>query len=263
VLLSLTFQSLCSGSSGNSLLLKTRNTALLIDAGFPSLKACRRALDGFLSEIDGVVISHLHSDHIHHYSLRVLEECRIPIYVYEKEVKSLAARHFRLAPFLGLRISPFSDRPFAIRDLVIAPFPVPHDNGRPTFGFQICAPHKGRRKKLVVATDFWEWRHLPVRFENADFIYVEANHDLDLLRAHPNPHSHYHLSNENCARLLCQALGWSRKLPSAIMLGHLSEIRNRPAIARETVLEMLEGRTFRGIPLHIAPRYEPSELISI
>jgi phosphoribosyl 1,2-cyclic phosphodiesterase len=261
--LSLTFQSLCSGSSGNSLLLKTGDTTLLLDAGFPSMKACRRVLDGFLPGIDGVVISHLHSDHIHHYSLRVLEECRIPIYVYEKEVKPLAARHFRLSPFLGLKIRPFSDRPLAIRDVTITPFPVPHDSGRPTFGFQISAPHRGKRKKLVVATDFWEWRHLPDRFENADFIYVEANHDPELLRAHPNPHSHYHLSNENCARLLCQALGRSKKLPSAIMLGHLSEIRNRPAVARETVLEMLDGSTFRDIPLHVAPRYEPSELIPI
>jgi phosphoribosyl 1,2-cyclic phosphodiesterase len=261
--MSLTFQSLCSGSSGNSLLLKTGDTTLLVDAGFPSMKACRTALAGFLAGIDGVVVSHLHSDHIHHYSLRVLEECRIPIYVYEKDIKPLAARHFRRFPFLGLKIRPFSERPFAVRDFAIAPFLVPHDSGRPTFGFQISALYKGKRKTLVVATDFWEWRSLPGRFENADFIYVEANHDPELLRRHPNPHSHYHLSNEHCARLLGQALGRSKKLPIAIMLGHLSEIRNRPVIARETVLQIMDRSVLRDIPLHIAPRYEPSELIPI
>lgn len=261
--MSLTFQSLCSGSSGNSLLLKAGDTTLLIDAGFPSMKACRKALSGLLSRMDGVIISHLHTDHVHHYSLRVLEDCRIPIYIYEKEIRPLAVRHFRQSPFMDLKIRPFFERPFRIRDLTIIPFKIPHDAGCPTFGFQICVSENGRRRKVVAATDFWDWYGLPRWFEDADFIYVEANHDPELLRAHPNPHSHYHLSNEKCGRLLRQVLAKSKKLPQAVMLGHLSEIRNRPRIARATVTEILEGRPFQDIPLYIAPRYEPSEVIQI
>jgi len=261
--LSITFQSLSSGSSGNSILLRTGDTTLLIDAGFPSMKACRNALGKSLYGIDGVVISHLHSDHIHHYSLRVLEDCRIPIYVYEKEIRYLAGRHFRQSPFLDLKIRPFFDRPFQVGNFSIHPFRVPHDGIRQTFGFEISVSQKGGGKKVVVATDFWEWRGLPCRFENADFIYVEANHDPRLLQAHPNPRSHFHLSNEKCGRLLRQALEKSKNLPQSIMLGHLSEIRNRPRIARETVLEVLDGALYQGIDLHIAPRYEPSQEIQI
>ena len=261
--MSIIFQSLCSGSSGNSLLLKTEDTTLLIDAGFPSMKACRNALGEALYGIDGVVISHLHSDHIHHYSLRVLEDCRVPIYVYEKEIRDLAESHFRQSPFLELKIRPFFDRPFQVGNFSIHPFHVPHDGVRPTFGFDISVCKKGGRIKVVAATDFWDWRGLPCRFENADFIYVEANHDPGLLRAHPNPRSHFHLSNEKCGLLLRQALAKSKTLPQSIMLGHLSEIRNRPRIAREKVLEVLDGALYQGIELLIAPRYEPAQEIQV
>jgi phosphoribosyl 1,2-cyclic phosphodiesterase len=261
--LSLTFQSLCSGSSGNSLLLKSNGTTLLIDAGFSSMKGCRKALGGILSGLDGAVISHLHSDHIAYSSLRVLEESRVPIYVGEKEIPHLAARHFRQFPFLGLKLRPFFDRPFQVGDFSIHPFRVPHDGVRQTFGFEITTRQNGKRRKVVVATDFWNWQGVSGWFEAADFIYVEANHDRDLLRANPNPRSHFHLSNENCGRLLRQALGRSKNPPGAVMLGHLSEIRNRLTLARDTVLEILDESPYRNIPLHIAPRYEPSEEIRI
>jgi phosphoribosyl 1,2-cyclic phosphodiesterase len=261
--LSLTFQSLCSGSSGNSLLLSTGGTRLLIDAGFPSMRACRRTLNGYLPEIDGVVISHLHSDHIQYSALRVLEECRIPIHLCDREIKYLAGRHFRQSPFLDLRIRPFSDQPFGIGDFSVQPFRVPHDGVRPTFGFAIYAHRNGTRQKVVVATDFWDWRGLPGWFENADFIYVEANHDPQLLKANPNPRSHFHLSNGSCGRLLRQVFDQSRSRPAALMLGHLSEKRNRPGLAQGAVAEWLHHGGYRDVAIHIAPRHEPSARIFI
>ncbi len=227
------------------------------------MRGCRKALGGVLSRLNGAVISHLHTDHIQYSSLRVLEESCVPIYVAEKEIPHLAARHFGRSPFLDLKLRPFFERPFQVGDFSILPFQVPHDGVRRTFGFEITLRDNGKGKKVVVATDFWHWQGVSRWFEDADFIYVEANHDRDLLRANPNPRSHFHLSNENCGRLLRQALGKSRKLPGAVMLGHLSEIRNRLNLARDTVLEVLDGTPYRNIPLHIAPRYEPSEEIAI
>ncbi len=261
--MTLTFQSLCSGSSGNSLVLRTDRTTLLIDAGFPSMRAGRKALNGHLPEIDGAVISHLHSDHIQYSSLRLLEESRVPIYLYENDIKPMAGRHFRRSPFLHLKIRPFSDRPFTIGDFSIQPFRLAHDGIRPTFGFAICLNGNGRQKKVVVATDFWDWGGLPGWFEDSDFIYVEANHDPELLRAYPNPRSHFHLSNQKCGRLLRQVFAQSRSRPSALMLGHLSEKRNHPQLAQETVSEILSEGGYRSLNIHIAPRYEPSDSILI
>ena len=261
--MSLTFQSLCSGSSGNSLLLRTGGTTLLIDAGFSSMRACRNTLNGYLPEIDGVIISHLHSDHLQYSSLRVLEECRVPIYLCEREIQYLARRHFRQSPFLELKIRPFCDQPFPIGDFAIHPFRVPHDGVRPTFGFAISVRRKGGWKKVVIATDFWNWRGISSWFENADFIYVEANHDPKLLRAYPNPRSHFHLSNGNCGHLLRRVFDQSRNRPSALMLGHLSEKRNRPGLAQGAVTELLDDGGYGDVAIHIAPRYEPSPWICI
>ncbi len=228
------------------------------------MRKCRKALGEILPHLDGVVISHLHSDHIHYSSLRVLEACGVPVYIYEKDISVLAGRHFRRLPFLHLKLRPFRERTLQIGDLAVTPFGVPHDGSRHTFGFQVSAPHKKRSRKIVLATDFWDWRNLTGWFQDSDFIYVEANHDPKLLQEHPNPRSRYHLSNEGCGRLLQRALSAGKSPASGIMLGHLSAVRNRPKLAREKVLELLE-RVLRvdDVEVQIAPRYEPSHPVMI
>lgn len=252
------FQSLCSGSSGNSLLLKTGNTTLLIDLGFSSMRGCRRALQGILPRLSGVLVTHLHTDHVHYAALRVMEEYRIPLYVHQGEARLLPDRHFRRFPFFALQIRPFGESEFGIGDLEIRPFRVPHDGLGQTFGFEIGRRRQGRYQKVVVATDFRDWRNLAPRFADAEFIYVEANHDPELLRAFPNRRSRFHLSNGECGRLLRQALDQSRTAPAGVMLGHLSAIRNRPSLALGTVEESLSAGGFRGVQLLVAPRHEPS-----
>ena len=257
------FQSFCSGSSGNCLLLQTENTNILIDAGFSSMRGCREALNTLPAKVDGVLFSHLHNDHVHHYSLRVLEEENIPVYVYEGEVRLLSRIHFRKRPFFGLKVRSFSLQPFQIGSLFIQPFRLLHDGVRATFGFDIRTTRGTRQRKVVIATDFWDWQNLETRFADADFIFVEANHDPALLRQHPNPRSHYHLSNGNCGGLLRKALDASRIFPRGIMLGHLSAIRNRAEIADGTVRRMLNGAGYGKIEIRTAPRFERSPLIQI
>jgi phosphoribosyl 1,2-cyclic phosphodiesterase len=243
--------------------LRTDRTTLLIDAGFSSVRSGRKILEGHLPGIDGAIISHLHSDHIQYASLRLLEESRIPIHLFEGDIRPLAGRHFRQLPFLHLKIRPFSESPFRIGDFAVRPFRLPHDGIRATFGFALYANGNGKQKKVVIATDFRDWRGLPGWFADSDFIYVEANHDPELLRTNPNPRSHFHLSNEKCGRLLRQVFSQSRSAPPTLMLGHLSAKRNRPELARETVAEILAAGGQRAVRIHIAPRHEPSEVISI
>lgn len=62
----LSFCSLASGSSGNCYIIKSSEAAILIDAGI-STKKIHNSIDelGVLrSEINGVFITHEHSDHI-------------------------------------------------------------------------------------------------------------------------------------------------------------------------------------------------------
>lgn len=62
----LNFCSLYSGSSGNSLLVETENTKLLVDAGV-SAKKIENALQNINiepSSIDGILVTHEHIDHV-------------------------------------------------------------------------------------------------------------------------------------------------------------------------------------------------------
>ena len=62
----LEFCSLYSGSSGNSLLVKTENTNILIDAGVSSKKieTALNSIDIDPSSLDGILITHEHTDHV-------------------------------------------------------------------------------------------------------------------------------------------------------------------------------------------------------
>ena len=261
--MSLTFQTLRSGSSANSLLLRSDSTTLLFDAGFRSQRACRDALDALPTAVDAVVVSHLHSDHINYSALVVLQEREVPLCVHRAERELLTRRHAGARPLDGVRVRPFTGRRFRVGDFTVQPFEVPHTPECTTFGFEVACAERGHERKIILASDLAAWRDLRGRFEDADFIYVEANHDPELLRRHPNPNSRYHLSNGQSGSLLRAALDHSRFLPVAVMLGHLSAERNRPELAGETVWQTLHRAGHDEIDLRVAPRHEPSEPVRI
>ena len=261
--MALTFQSIRSGSSANCLLLANGQTTVLIDVGFASQRRCREALEPLLPAVSGVVVSHLHSDHVHYSALRVLEQWHTPLYIHEGDVEELASKHFRGRVFHGLEVRPFSDAGFVVGDFAIQPFEVPHYPARSTFGFDVRCTRDGRTQKIVVASDLADWFALERRFADADFIYVEANHDPQLLEQRWNPNSCYHLSNGECAHLLARAFEHSRTPPAAVMLGHLSNERNEPTLAAHTVWEILDDAGFGSVEIHVAPADRPSEPIHV
>jgi phosphoribosyl 1,2-cyclic phosphodiesterase len=261
--MSLHFQSLRSGSSGNCLTLWTDETRILIDCGIPAQYRCRQVLQehaGGPSKIDAVIVSHAHTDHIRYDSLRVFEDHGVPVYCHEDCLPQIFDKHHaRSCPDLTFKT--FGDHPFTVKEFLIEPVRVSHQPHFVTHGFVIRSKED---RKIIVVTDFNDYDGLLDHFSDADFIFVEANHDPELLRRHFNPNSLYHMENSKTGWLLSHALERSRVLPTAIMLGHLSEQRNSREIALGTVRGVLQRQ---GIPLdfalHAAPRYEPSETIKI
>jgi len=260
---SLFFKSLCSSSSGNCLMLWTEHTRVLIDCGLGSMRRTRQMLCDHLGnqlDIDTAIISHMHVDHIGYYPLRVLEDSGIKVRVHEKCLPQLRQKHFNRHGFGSLRLKPFSDRSFRVGDLTIRPFELTHNPTYPTYGFVVTY----KTKKLVVATDFNSWEDLLGHFVDADFIFVESNHDLELLRLHFNPNSRFHLPNPQTGQLLYCARKNSRKAPQAVMLGHLSLIRNEPDIAvAETKQAFKDEETDLDFRLLTAPGLEASEILEI
>lgn len=261
--MSLCFKSLRSSSSGNCLLVWTDRTRVLIDCGLGSMKRTRESLTKNLGDqldIDAVVVSHTHSDHIGYYSLRVLDSLGVKVRVHESCLSQLKDKHFNGRGFPSLKLKPFADSGFKVGDLTFQPFEVPHNPLFPTYGFVITY----KSSKMVVATDFNGWGSLLEHFVDSDFIYVESNHDMKLLARYFNYNSRYHLPNPETGNLLCTARKHSKKPPQAVMLGHLSSLRNRPDIALEEVKSSFERDGVElDFPLLAAPKSEASEVVKV
>ena len=261
----LCFQTLLSGSSGNLLMLWTPRTRLIVDAGVSAQKRLRAILEEHRRPpVAAVLVSHLHGDHINYSTLRVLEQTGHPLYVHRRNRRPLLMKHTRGLDFTNLRLEAFGDGTFQVGDFTIHNFETEHDGGSRNCGFVIECEAGRRRRKVVLATDFCEWEEVADRFVDADLLYLEANHDPELLRLNPNFNSHYHLSNLKTGRLLAHALERSSRPPRAVVLGHLSAERNTPALALETVRDILEQNGHRnGLSLHVAPRSTPSPVFTV
>ena len=263
--MSIYFKTIRSSSSANCVAVWTDKTRVLFDCGFPSMKQTREILKenlGKPEDVDAVIISHLHGDHIRYYPLRALEEYGLTVKVHRKCLKQLKTKHFNGYGFKTLRLEPFDDVKFEIGDMIIEPFKVPHHPAYLTYGFVIRYKQQKQWKKMVLVTDFNNGRSVARHFKDADFIFVESNHDLELLDMYFNPNSLYHMSNLKTAELLCQARQQSKKAPQAVMLGHISSQRNDEKIAlNETRSVFQENGVELDFDLYAAPLYNTSEVV--
>jgi phosphoribosyl 1,2-cyclic phosphodiesterase len=243
-----------SGSGGNATLIEGGGVRVLLDAGF----SCRRLVQRLRfvgcepDTIDAILVTHEHGDHVAG-AARFSESFEVPIWCTRGTAR---AAGFDAD---GLDVRPVAaGGSFAIGDLAVRPFAVPHDAVE-TVGFVLEAG----RSRLGYATDLG---HGPdaVRdhLADCDLLILESNHDVDLVRAGPYPESlktrilsrHGHLDNEGAADLLSAV---ARGRTRTVVLAHLSETNNRPALALEAAARRLAAG--RGAPrLHAAAQATPS-----
>lgn len=225
--------SLASGSKGNCVLVSNGNTNILIDAGISTLriKKSLALIDLKIEDVDGVLITHEHSDHIK--GLEVLSK-HTKIFAHEKTMdairkkKSIASGSFE---------SPnYYENGFDLGDFFVAPFRIPHDA---TYPLAYTFFNKGQ--KLAVATDIGHvTRGIINNLKSCNMMLLESNHDVNMLKTGPYPESlkkrvlgeKGHLSNNSSAELV--DLVMSPKL-ERIVLGHISEQNNFPGLAKKTV----------------------------
>jgi phosphoribosyl 1,2-cyclic phosphodiesterase len=222
------FASLGSGSAGNALLVQTGATRILVDCGFTVQETTRRLarLDVHPDDLAAVVITHEHADHIGS-SAAFARRHRIPV-------------HMTPGTRLGARDQDYpvlrefhAGTPFAVGDVEIHPYTVPHDAREPVqFVFTDGA------LRLALLTDAGHVSpHMAACVDGVDALLVECNHDPAMLAAGPYPPAlkrrvggpYGHLPNREAERLL-QSLQRDR-LQHVIGM-HLSERNNRPGLAR-------------------------------
>ncbi len=269
----LRFRSLRSGSSGNLLLLEghsgRQRTRLLVDCGISSQRAGLQILEAeahLAAGIDGLVVTHAHSDHLNYSALRVMSRLHIPIYLHAQTAREAIRRYLNpyRAPAVmqtgDLDLRTFGEEPFSVGVFTLTPVRVPHAPTVTTHAFLV---RRGRRR-MFIASDFHDPEAVVPLIYNCDLIYLESNHDPELLRLHFNPASLFHLSNPAAGLLLQHAITHSSRSPQAIVLAHLSEERNRPHIALATVREALrEAGVSSALRMIAAPRYAASEVVEI
>lgn len=228
---------LASGSKGNSTFIEMDGTRLLVDVGIGirRLKASLAALSVPLDSIDGVLLTHEHSDHVKGLAC-LLRACPLPVY----------SRSDTLAAIGGGGMLPpeclhgIHDR-LELGSVSIEAFSILHDAADPV-GYSV----KGSRQ-CTVATDLgFVTSAVQTAIEGADVLVLEANHDPALLRqgSYPWPlkrrilGNHGHLANEEAAWALCRM----RRRPQQVFLAHMSEENNRPELAQRTVQEILAAQ---------------------
>ena len=237
-----------SGSSGNCTLLETDKTRLLIDAGLGKKETLRRlaAVGRDVDRLDGIVISHEHSDHIGSLA-QVLGQWRTTVYLNEAthtEVMHILPEnsHKRLDRVEHIR----AGQRFIVGDIEVSPFSIPHDAIDP-LGFTFRA----NGLKVAIVTDLGYLPELvKVHLRHSDCLMLESNHDLEMLKVGPYPwHIKQrvmsrtgHLSNHTVSEFLADAEAFDAHA-RYVILAHLSENNNNPDVARISAEEALGRRT--------------------
>ncbi len=223
------FASLGSGSRGNSLVVASGGTKLLLDCGFSTRSTLERLarLAILPEEIAGILVTHEHSDHVAGV-FRFANRFRVPVYLTQGTFSAIrqADQPVPVCHFIDGGSS------FAIEDLEITPFAVPHD-AREAVQYVFST---GSRR-LGVLTDCGKITpHIVNVLGVCDALVVECNHDQDMLSASSYPANlkrrisggYGHLANTQAANLL--SLIETEKLQH-IVAAHLSEQNNRPELA--------------------------------
>lgn len=261
--------SIASGSSGNCIYIGSDNTHILIDDGISKKRVLEglKALDLTADDLDAILITHEHDDHIH--GLGVLERHkRMPIYGTSK-VLSYIQRSKSLGQLPeGICTSFSAGDCFTIKDLTIQTVPVSHDALDP-----VAYVVSSGIKKAGVITDLGVYNEEIVEaFSGLNTLLIESNHDVNMLMTGPYPYplkqrilgTRGHLSNEDCGRLLGRILNDNIQ---HLYLGHLSKENNFPELAFETVrLEIDLGDhpyQAKDFNIQVAKRDMPSDIIYI
>ncbi len=261
----LNFCSLYSGSSGNSLLVETENTKLLIDAGVSSKKIETALQDIHIepSSINGILVTHEHTDHVQGLGT-ISKKFDLPVFVNQETLDAMPKQKDKIAS-KNIKTFKIADK-FSIGDLEIKPFSIPHDAANPC-GFNIWKENK----KISIATDIGQMTNSILKeLEESLFILLEANYDPDVLRcsSYPFPLKNRiagptgHLSNEMAGKTISHLLKSGLK---NAMLGHLSKESNFPELAYQTVIDELISNHYdeNTLNLSVASRNLHSKLITI
>lgn len=261
--------SIASGSNGNCIYVGSEATHLLVDVGISGKRteSGLRELGLTGRDIDAILITHEHSDHISGLGV-MARKYGIPVYATAGTIRAIKKVNGLGDLDDGLFHEIWEDRKLVLKDLTVNPMHISHDAAQPV-GFRISYGDK----KVAICTDLGIYNDYTVEcLKGMDAILLEANHDVNMLQVGPYPYylkqrilsERGHLSNENSGRLLSRILHDGLQ---TVLLGHLSKENNLPELAYESVrLEINMGdNPYKAgdFDIRVAKRSELSPVVRI
>ncbi len=249
--------SLRSGSRGNAALIFSDKTKILVDCGVSGkvIEEALSSLDISPSDLDGIVVTHEHSDHISGIGV-MMRRYKLPVWANEDTWLAMEGQVGKI----DVSLEKVHSGEFEIGDIGIKPFGISHDAADPVgYSFQ-----KGE-EKISVATDIGILKKdIFEVVKKSKTVLLEANHDVNMLEIGRYPEhlkrrirgDFGHLSNDDAGKA---AEFLVRLGTENIILGHLSEENNYPDLAEKTVeLALAEAEIMvgRDIKLSVASQYD-------
>ena len=244
-----------SGSTGNSAVVCTGQSRILIDAGLSAARLLERlaAVGVAPDSLSGIFITHEHGDHCR--GLEILTKKHpLPILCNARTREVLrdslkTDKHWHIIPGAGC---------FEFAGLEIETFSVPHDAADPV---GLVLRHE--KASLGVLSDVG---HITAvmrqKLRGLDTLFIEANYDTGLLSLDTKrPWStkqriqgrHGHLSNDQTAAFVAEV---SSPRLERVVLGHLSKDCNSPDLAIAAVRTALAAQQREDIAVTCAPAGE-------
>lgn len=237
---------LASGSKGNSVFVEMEGVKLLVDAGI-STRRIKQELSQIgqdIAELDGVFITHEHSDHISGLAT-LAKKYHIPVFSRPDTFRAMSC--YKDLPLDT--VNPIVDQ-VRLGRVAVRAFGIPHDAADPV-GYAVLGS-----SKCVVATDMgFVSSQLRQELEGARVLVLESNHDTDMLKngSYPWPlkqrilSNRGHLSNTDAAWTIVHL----KQRPQKVFLAHLSEKNNTPQLALETVNSILQQQGAGAVEIHM------------
>lgn len=237
---------LASSSSGNSYIIKSEKTSLILDIGITAKKLEADIAKIGLSHKDvcGVLITHEHIDHVK--GLKTLmKRTDCPVYMTYGTMEAYIKKNSAI-PYQRLSTIIAGNR-YIIGDIEVTPFNVSHDSAEP-----VAFSFRRNGTKISVVTDTgYVTEEIFENIKDSDILVIEANHERNILLYGRYPYSlkyrilsdKGHLSNEACAETIVRVLKENEKCPT-VLLAHLSRENNSPAQALITVRNAIEESGF-------------------
>ena len=224
-----------SSSKGNTTIVFNRTTKILVDCGISGkiLEECLSSANLPCSSLDGIVITHEHSDHIKGVGV-ISRKYNIPVFANALTWQAMESQLGKIS-LENKRIIDVG-REFYIKDIKINSFATLHDAAQ-SVGYVF----ESDGEKVAVATDMGRVTEAALAaICGSHTALIEANYDKNMLEIGSYPYELKQRIKSDCGHLCNEDSGCFAKAlfetgTKNIILGHLSEENNFPLLALKTV----------------------------